>query len=633
MLSLFLPRPLHLADMGKLAHLTSLSPFGPIFGKELRTTARCKRTYFLRFFYLLALLLALLAVWSGTAYQREHTQSVAERAQNDARLGGEFFQVFAMFSVFALGLISPILTATAVSAERQEKTLPVLLMTPITSWQIISGKLFSRLLAAFTLIGLSLPVLAVVRLLGSLELEQIAGMLSLCMVTAIAGAAIGLFYSTFLNRAYAVILLAYATMLLLYAFVPFAMTMMWMNSSTGRRPVMFINVLCAINPFVCMVAQIETRNMGRISTIPCVCVHLGFTFLLVLWSSAVVRRLARRQGESAGAAVVAEPPPFEPDPYPAALDLVPGGPPPLQYARPGTGRYKDRPERDVSDNPVLWREVRRPLMARRKHAIIGSLAAIGLLIFTYVLIANSNGSRNPLAEPELQIGYASIFHCLLILLVCVLAATTIAGEKESDTWTLLLAAPITGRAIVMGKLAGILRRMLWPMLFFTLHFAVFTLFGVITFSNFLIIIWVLVSFNAVWIASGLYFSLRMRKTTTAVIMNLLMPVLIYAVVAVLLAIAGNVLDARRARWQESVAWYLPFFYFVKAGEHLYVHASAYRSDTVSMPNDVTTTVEGFIQYVFIVGVGYLAVAALVVAYTIKRFDVIVGRAPSRRARS
>ena len=99
---------------------------------------------------------------------------------------------FAMFSIFALGLISPILTATAVSSERQSKTLHVLLMTPITSWQIITCKLFSRLLAALTLIGLSLPVLAVVRLLGGVETGQMIAVLALCIVASLSAAAIGL---------------------------------------------------------------------------------------------------------------------------------------------------------------------------------------------------------------------------------------------------------------------------------------------------------------------------------------------------------------------------------------------------------------------------------------------------------
>ena len=124
-------------------NLSTLSPFGPIFAKELRTTARRRRTYFLRFLYLLVLFLVMLMVYTTTSYRSDDALSVAERAQHEAELGSYFFAAFAMFSVITLAIIAPVLTATAISAERLGKTLPVLLMTPITSWQIISGKLLS----------------------------------------------------------------------------------------------------------------------------------------------------------------------------------------------------------------------------------------------------------------------------------------------------------------------------------------------------------------------------------------------------------------------------------------------------------------------------------------------------------
>ena len=50
--------------------LSALSPFGPIFGKELRTTARRKRTYLLRFLYLAILLLVLWSIYLEAKYTR-----------------------------------------------------------------------------------------------------------------------------------------------------------------------------------------------------------------------------------------------------------------------------------------------------------------------------------------------------------------------------------------------------------------------------------------------------------------------------------------------------------------------------------------------------------------------------------
>src|SRR5206468_10546343 len=131
------------------------------------------------------------------------------------------FMVFAIVCTITMGLIAPVLTSTAISSERLHKTLPVLLMTPISTWQIIAGKLFSRMFVALTLMGLSLPVLALVRLLGGVELEQMVAVVCIATSFALAGAALGLLLSTLLTRAYATILLAYATLLFLYLFVPF----------------------------------------------------------------------------------------------------------------------------------------------------------------------------------------------------------------------------------------------------------------------------------------------------------------------------------------------------------------------------------------------------------------------------
>ena len=136
-----------------------------------------------------ALLLLLVLLMVFAAQGRSYGGMVA-RAQQQAELGGYFFVAFAMFSVITMGLIGPVLTCTAVGSERLAKTLPVLLMTPINTWQILAGKLLSRLLAALTLLGLSLPVLALVRLLGGVELWQMAAVLCTCTTFVLSCAAV-----------------------------------------------------------------------------------------------------------------------------------------------------------------------------------------------------------------------------------------------------------------------------------------------------------------------------------------------------------------------------------------------------------------------------------------------------------
>ncbi|MDB5305287.1 MAG: hypothetical protein JWM97_2836, partial [Phycisphaerales bacterium] len=286
--------------------LQGVSPFGPIFGKELRVTARRKRSYLLRVVYLALLLLVLLWAYglSSAMHRYGGGGGVAVQNQERAMLGQIFFGFFACFSVWVMALIGPVLTSTAIGSERLQKTLPVLLMTPITSWQIVGGKLLSRLLVALTLLGLSLPVLALVRLLGGVELEQMVGVMCLAVIAALSTAAIGLFYSTLLNRSYAVILLSYGTIFLMYVVAPGVIAALMAQSMRGQggggRMAMF-DLIRAINPYVMVVTTAVPQAFGGMANhtpwVWCIGLHLGLTALLVVWSAAVLRRIARRAGE------------------------------------------------------------------------------------------------------------------------------------------------------------------------------------------------------------------------------------------------------------------------------------------------------------------------------------------------
>src|SRR2546430_15571493 len=79
--------------------LRSLSPLGPIFGKELRSTSRRRRTYYLRFFYIGALLLVMLFCFLEVSSDIRHVGSVARRLLQFAELGVVFFAGFSFFSL------------------------------------------------------------------------------------------------------------------------------------------------------------------------------------------------------------------------------------------------------------------------------------------------------------------------------------------------------------------------------------------------------------------------------------------------------------------------------------------------------------------------------------------------------
>src|SRR5687768_7952938 len=594
--------------------LHAISPFGPIFGKELRTTSRRRRNYALRVAYLGGLLLFLMLAYLST--RNSYGMGASARVQRQAMLGFQFFMTFTLFSVITMGAIGPILTCTAISGERLHKTMHVLLMTPITSWQIVSGKLLSRLLTAFTLIGLSLPVLALVRLLGGVELEQMAAAVSLSVATAAFTASVGLLLSTIVNRAYAAILLSYAVELLLYLFVPFIVAV-WVENNQGARGMApWFGLIASTNPFFCAGLLIEgsPRMMSGFwgyTWQTCVGLHLVGTGVMLVASALLVRRAARKEGER-GASVGSTAP--EQEPMSAVLGVLEPGAelangngkspvadataraPVLNYADKATKKRKTRVARVVSDNPVLWHEVRRPLMPKKWQAVVGMILCIGLLLVTYWALADGND----LADEETHIGYALVFHGLLTLLVCVLAGTAIAQEKESDTWTLLLTTPMSGAAVVWGKIFGVLRRALFPMVLVVGHFMIFVMSDVIDTYAMLVALFVIVAFNLPWVATGVYLSLRIPKVTFAVILNLLLPIIAYALTPLLLTMIGLALDSGDDL-PELVLWYLPFFYMIELMDD---------QSTVYMPA-LNDRVEWWTMAKVMITVGLIHVAAFI----------------------
>lgn len=618
-----------------------LSPLGPIFGKELRATARRKRTYLLRFLYLAVLLLVMLLTYTANRYDYGY-QSVAMRAQKNAQMGEAFFGVFCFFSMAAMAIVGPILTATAINSERLHKTLPVLLMTPITAWQIISGKLFSRLLIALTLLALSLPVLSVVRLLGGVEIMQVVAAISICVCTVLVTASFALFLSTLMNRAYAVILLSYAFFGIVWLFVPFTLSMLMVASGGPQRMWLFTFMSAWHLPMSMALVAISERPPFSVLHWGISCGgNIAFSAVMVLLSSLILRRMARKEHEGGGKAVA--PPELMPvAPIPqivqeagaAAVPPPPAGhPAPLPYQP----RRKARPERTVGDNPVLWREIRRPLMARRWQSVVGLILVLCLMIGTYLMLLSITGSgrRSALVFAEAQIPFAIIFCIVMNVLFCVISGTAIAQEKESDTWTLLLATPMSARRIVLGKFAGLAARMLWPSILVVGHFLLFAAVGIISIKTFVILIWLLFTTNVVWLATGLYLSLRVRWVTMAIILNLLGPVVAFLLPLVGLAILGELFD-RSGNWPELVGLYTPYALMTEAIDKLnprqfdsfFITNSFQGHNSMWLPFFHSVDPSNFYEVVAVQGLAYLAATAGVVAFTIRRFDRIVGRARS-----
>jgi hypothetical protein len=134
---------------------------------------------------------------------------------------------------------------------------------------------------------------------------------------------------------------------------------------------------------------------------------------------------------------------------------------------------------------------------------------------------------------------------------------------------------------------------------------------------------VIVTFNLPWVATGVALSLRFSKVTLAVILNLMIPVVLYGVVPLLLAVLHEALDIRGDELVEQVCWYLPYYYLGPGLEGVF---RGWGSNTTWLPGLGRASTSTFLMIAFVAGLAHVVVAAGIVAVTASRFDRIVGRA-------
>ncbi|MHC4704379.1 MAG: ABC transporter permease, partial [Planctomycetota bacterium] len=203
----------------KLSWLT-----GPIFDKELRVSSRRRRNYVLRFAYLAFLTTFLALVWIRSM---QPGGSALYRMSRMAEAGKNIVAYIVWFQFCVTQVVACIMLSTSISDEIYNRTLGLLMTTPINSFQIVMGKLFGKLLQLILLMAISLPLLAVARVFGGVPWSYVISSLCITLATIIFIGSVSLFFSIFTRKAYVVIILTCLTMGALFALVPLISVMLW----------------------------------------------------------------------------------------------------------------------------------------------------------------------------------------------------------------------------------------------------------------------------------------------------------------------------------------------------------------------------------------------------------------------
>jgi ABC-type Na+ efflux pump permease subunit len=390
---------------------------GPIFVREWLTVPRRARHYVVRAAYL-----GLLWVIGLTAWQVMVGWGRAATLGETARFGQLLFQVLAYVQLTLVLFFAALSGASAISQEKDRRTFLLLLLTRLRNREIVLGKLSGSLLQIGLLLVGSVPVLALVVLLGGVAPVQVAQVALILAATALAAGSLGGLMALWREQTFQAVAL---TVLCLVLCLCLARALALIPDA-GAAGVW-------LDPYQAL--QCVLAGTGRVPgpldpAAGFALAMVGLSVGLNVWGIHKLRSWNPR-GEPV---VQRELPDTEDEKDPARA-----------HAAPGRARA-------VWSNPILWREIRTRAYGRRPLLVKAAYLLVFGLVVSYAV--------SWLDGPEGRVPFAAAYGLvpvviLSLLLVGAQAVSAVTSERDGHTLDLLLATDVTPREFIFGKLGGI----------------------------------------------------------------------------------------------------------------------------------------------------------------------------------
>jgi ABC-type transport system involved in multi-copper enzyme maturation permease subunit len=427
---------------------------GPVFNFELLTTARRGRFYFMRAAYALILLLIFWAIHAGWSAE----VGVEPSANEISWLAVTCFCSVALAQVVLVLALTPALVAGVIADEKQRKTLHYLLASRLSGGEIVIGKLLARMLHVAVLLGVGFPVLSLLVLLGGIDPGLVVLACGAAASTAWFLAALAIWVSTIARRAREALFIIYG-LEFLWLFIPIMATWSFSVGSPAIDLVIdtlthLLSITGPIEPgrqfFYSLMSVKSTPVPSLITMIEC---QIGLGAVLAGLAAWQVRPVFRAQEGTVARWAW------------------------LRSLRPRRRRARLWSRPALGDRPMVWKElfVSRARGFARLIAVLVTL--VGGSAFLYYAIwfgvmafleqsdqSDSTRGFNWYYSPERMKFYVFLRFVLPLLYVVGIfsvsgaAAAAVTSEHEEDTWTSLTSTDLTGREIILSKLAGALWR-------------------------------------------------------------------------------------------------------------------------------------------------------------------------------
>lgn len=425
--------------------LSALIPELPLLKRELIELANRRRTYVIRFFGAIAVLIWVLIEFRSAVdfavAMRQNMSGVSGMAgwspNKFQGIGGTVFLRLVPKLFQFITFLMPALICGAITLEKERNTLGTLFVTRLSPLTIILEKLGSRLVPMFTILLLTFPVLAFVYTLGGVDTSFLICTLWLLFCQCVFFAALGLMCSSWFASTVSAFIWSYILtglcLVLSYGAPALLGESIWRDAFTSPQVIMgqgwFGGPPGAPRSLLLDVVLILWNSLLTLI--------LTAVFLLTAWFFLVRRAFISQSSQLLRVFRVID------GFFKRLNDRTTGG----------VEIIKDSNPLPLFD-PVAWRERAKKSLGKARYLFRILVVLEGPTMFICLTAASSGGGIEPLR------GLLYLMWAIAAIILAVKSSTMISSERARETLDALLSTPLTAREIIEQKVQGSRRLMI-----------------------------------------------------------------------------------------------------------------------------------------------------------------------------
>lgn len=204
----------------------------PIVKKDLQVSARSMRLSWGLFAYELVLTLAFLLALAIIQEESSYIYSSGNIYSYLIYL----FPVIAIVQVCIVALITPIITASSISGEKERQTFDIMLTTCMSPFSIVSGKVISAVLRIMFYVVAGMPIMALSFVVGGLSWSNLFYFLLAVILLAVFSGSIGILCSAFCRKSITAVIMAFGFYFVIYGmtFLPLLIQSFFGSGNNGE---------------------------------------------------------------------------------------------------------------------------------------------------------------------------------------------------------------------------------------------------------------------------------------------------------------------------------------------------------------------------------------------------------------